>query len=55
MLSLAAKQVSGSSEEDGKACVTDLHAASPGPLGPHVSGKSLAFTSVEQGAVITVT
>ncbi|NP_001345491.1 coiled-coil domain containing 162 [Mus musculus] len=38
VLSLAAKQVSGSSEEDGKACVTDLHAASPGPLGPHVSG-----------------
>nr|XP_034379600.1 LOW QUALITY PROTEIN: uncharacterized protein LOC117724113 [Arvicanthis niloticus] len=37
-LSLADKQVSGFTEGNGKVCVTDLNAASPGPLDPSGSG-----------------
>ncbi|XP_028624884.1 uncharacterized protein LOC114622640 [Grammomys surdaster] len=36
-LRLADKQVSGFTEENGKVCVTDLNAASPGPLDPRGS------------------
>lgn len=49
MLSLADKQVSGSSEENGKACVTDFKAASAGPRGPRLSGKKLAFPRETRG------